>query len=82
MQVKEYAQSILTSPFKGLEDIPKQHDFSDTGRMAKNEEKKMYFQETFAKKGSSSQTSMAQKGIGNLTQFNPAAAMSAKSFSV
>ncbi|HEV7736310.1 MAG TPA: hypothetical protein VGO47_02915 [Chlamydiales bacterium] len=50
--------------------------------MDKRRENDAYFQDTFAKKGSPSQTSMAQKGIGNLIQFNPAAAMSTKSFSV
>jgi hypothetical protein len=41
-----------------------------------------YFQLVLARKGSPGKVSIAQKGIGILTQFNPAPAISAKSFSV
>jgi hypothetical protein len=41
-----------------------------------------HFQDTFAKKGSPAQVSMAQNGMGKRIQFNPAPAISAKSCSV
>lgn len=42
----------------------------------------LHFQATFAKNGSPSRTSIAQNGTGIRTQLRPAAAISAKSFSV
>lgn len=41
-----------------------------------------YFQQVLVRKGSSPQESMAQKGMGSLTQFRPAAAIAAMSGSV
>jgi len=45
-------------------------------------EQRLHFQLIFSKKGSPSHFDIDQNGKGILTQFNPAPAISAKSFSV
>jgi len=53
----------------------------DQGKVILRDERS-YFQDTFSRNGSSFHLSMAQNGTGNLIQFRPAPAISAKSFSV
>jgi hypothetical protein len=54
----------------------------DVEQISKRRDTTTYFQQVLARNGSPSHVSMAQKGIGTLTQFRPAAAIWAKSSSV
>ena len=84
MKIKVHADAILPTPLKGLHDVTMNQD-SISPQVSVRETSSCYdtyVQEVLAKKGSSPQVSIAQNGIGNLTQLSPAAAMFAMSCSV
>ena len=71
-------QTILPCPFNCLQEI----SGSIIRPRSPTKTRVTYLQETPSRKGSFSRVSMAQKPIGIRSQFNPAPAISAKSFSV
>jgi len=79
VQVQVDAEAVFTRPFKDAKDIPANERSALFPRCRLSS---THFQQTFGKKGSPGQTSIAQNGMGKRIQFNPAPAISAKSCSV
>jgi len=89
VQVQVDAETVFTRPFKDAKDISANERSAlfprcrlETRPLFAEAMSNTHFQQTFGKKGSPGQTSIAQKGMGKRIQFNPAPAISAKSCSV
>ena len=83
VQVQEDTDTIFTRPFKGAKDISANERLVlFSSHCLLKPMSNTHFQQTFGKKGSPGQTSIAQNGMGMRTQFNPAPTISAKSCSV